>query len=124
VVPFLHLRWTRPAARENLTSHHRSPAFPSSFAHVFLPIFSPSSRCSSSSVSSEDDPSSPPAAVVRRLMSAASFGYGLFHLAVSLLPARASAAVRLLGFEGERGVGVEALHFAKGGEDMRAPLAT
>lgn len=57
-------------------------------------------------------------------MGAVSFGYGLFHLAVSLLPNKLLNVVHLLGFEGDRQTGIQALLFARQGSDMRAPIAT
>lgn len=56
-------------------------------------------------------------------MCAVSFGYGLFHLCVSLLPATILRLIHILGFVGDRTVGLEALMFARQGPDMRAPLA-
>ncbi|KAK9508629.1 hypothetical protein O3M35_006148 [Rhynocoris fuscipes] len=60
---------------------------------------------------------------VQRLMCAVSFGYGLFHLCISLLPATVLRLIHILGFVGDRTVGLEALMFARQGPDMRAPLA-
>jgi hypothetical protein len=57
-------------------------------------------------------------------MSAVSFGYGLFHLAVSLLPPKLLHFINLFGFEGDRQIGIQALHFARQGGDMRGPIAT
>ena len=65
-----------------------------------------------------------PSATVRRLMAAVSFGYGLFHLAVSLLPPKLLNVIHFLGFEGDRQTGIQALHFSRQGSDMRGPLAT
>ena len=65
-----------------------------------------------------------PAPTVRRLMSAVSFGYGLFHLAVSLLPPKLLNIIHFLGFEGDRQTGIQVLLFSRQGSDMRAPLAT
>jgi hypothetical protein len=64
------------------------------------------------------------AQTIRRLMSAVSFGYGVFHLAVSLLPPKLVNVIHFLGFEGDRQTGIQALHFARTGNDMRGPLAT
>ncbi|KAJ8681534.1 hypothetical protein QAD02_017326 [Eretmocerus hayati] len=61
---------------------------------------------------------------VTRLMSAVSFGYGLFQLSVSLLPPSLLRVIHFLGFEGDRQLGLAALMYARLGEDMRAPLAT
>lgn len=65
-----------------------------------------------------------PVHTVKRLMSAVSFGYGIFHLAVSLLPPKLINIIHFLGFEGDRQTGIQALHFSRQGCDMRAPLAT
>ena len=65
-----------------------------------------------------------PPQTIRRLMSAVSFGYGIFHLAVSLLPPKLLNIIHFLGFEGDRQTGIQALHFCRQGPDMRSPLAT
>lgn len=57
-------------------------------------------------------------------MSAASFGYGIYQLCVSLLPPSMLKVVQVLGFEGDRQVGLAALMYARLSEDMHAPLAT
>ncbi|KAJ4443041.1 tetratricopeptide repeat protein 39C-like [Periplaneta americana] len=62
--------------------------------------------------------------VVSRLMSAVSFGYGIFQLCISLLPPSLLKLIHFLGFEGDRQVGIAALMFARQGHDMRAPLAS
>lgn len=61
---------------------------------------------------------------IRRLMSAACFGYGLFHLCISMLPSTLLRLIQILGFSGDRVIGLDALMFARHGPDMRAPLAT
>ncbi|KAL6262169.1 tetratricopeptide repeat protein 39C-like [Pogonomyrmex barbatus] len=61
---------------------------------------------------------------VTRLMSAASFGYGIYQLCVSLLPPSVLKVIHFFGFEGNRQSGLTALMHARLGEDMRAPLAT
>jgi len=61
---------------------------------------------------------------VTRLMSAASFGYGVYQLCVSLLPPSVLKVIHFFGFEGNRQSGLAALMYARLGEDMRAPLAT
>lgn len=61
---------------------------------------------------------------VTRLMSAASFGYGIYQLCVSLLPPSLLKVIHFLGFEGDRHAGLTALMYARLSEDMRAPLAT
>ncbi|XP_048266528.1 tetratricopeptide repeat protein 39C-like [Bombus affinis] len=61
---------------------------------------------------------------VSRLMSAVSFGYGIYQLCVSLLPPSLLKVIHFLGFEGDREAGITALMYARLSEDMRAPLAT
>ncbi|XP_015189345.1 PREDICTED: tetratricopeptide repeat protein 39C-like isoform X2 [Polistes dominula] len=61
---------------------------------------------------------------VTRLMSAVSFGYGIYQLCVSLLPPSLLKLIHFLGFEGDRRAGLTALMYARVSEDMRAPLAT
>ncbi|XP_020279706.1 tetratricopeptide repeat protein 39C-like [Pseudomyrmex gracilis] len=63
-------------------------------------------------------------AEVTRLMSAVSFGYGIYQLCVSLLPPSMLKVVQVLGFEGDRQIGLAALMYARLSEDMHAPLAT
>ena len=46
-------------------------------------------------------------ATVKRLMSAVSFGYGIFHLAVSLLPPKLLHLINAFGFEGDRQTGIQ-----------------
>ena len=48
-----------------------------------------------------------PVATVKRLMSAVSFGYGIFHLAVSLLPPKLLHLINAFGFEGDRQTGIQ-----------------
>ena len=61
---------------------------------------------------------------VSRLMSAVSFGYGIFQLCISLLPPSLLKLIHFLGFEGDRQIGISALMFARQSNDMRAPLAS
>lgn len=61
---------------------------------------------------------------VSRMMSAVSFGYGIYQLCVSLLPPSLLKVIHFLGFEGDREAGITALMYARLSEDMRAPLAT
>lgn len=56
-------------------------------------------------------------------MRAISFGYGLFHLGVSLLPPSLLRVTNFLGFGGNRRMGIDNLMYARQGADMRAPLA-
>lgn len=62
--------------------------------------------------------------VVARLMSAVSFGYGIFQLCISLLPPSLLKLIHFLGFEGDRKIGISALMFSREGNDMRGPLAS
>lgn len=62
--------------------------------------------------------------VVARLMAAVSFGYGIFQLCISLLPASLLKLIHFLGFEGDRKIGLSALMFSREGTDMRGPLAS
>lgn len=57
-------------------------------------------------------------------MGAASFGYGIFQLTASLLPAKLLKIISIFGFEGNRDIGVACLMFARLSSDMRAILAT
>lgn len=61
---------------------------------------------------------------LKRLMGAASFGYGLFQLSVSLLPPNLLKLISFFGFEGDRRIGIACLKHSRQSEDMRAPLAT
>ncbi|XP_058804893.1 tetratricopeptide repeat protein 39C-like [Phymastichus coffea] len=61
---------------------------------------------------------------VIRLMSAISFGYGIFQLCVSLLPPSLTKVIHFLGFEGDRQAGLTSLMYSRLSDDMRAPLAT
>ncbi|XP_059088961.1 tetratricopeptide repeat protein 39C-like isoform X2 [Tigriopus californicus] len=85
------------------------------------------SNASGSIGGNEEDlgnPSTISAATIKRLMSAVSFGFGIFHLAVSLLPPKLLNIISFFGFEGDRQTGIQALHFARQGNDMRGPIAT
>ncbi|XP_032232317.1 tetratricopeptide repeat protein 39C isoform X2 [Nematostella vectensis] len=57
------------------------------------------------------------------LQAAVSCGYGLFHLAISLVPPKLLKFCQLLGFSGNRDVGLQALQIASQSEDMKAPVA-
>lgn len=57
-------------------------------------------------------------------MGAVSFGYGLLQLGISLLPPTLLRITNILGFQGNRQLGIANLMFARMGSDMRAPLAT
>ncbi|XP_037314615.2 tetratricopeptide repeat protein 39C-like [Pungitius pungitius] len=59
-----------------------------------------------------------------RLKGAVSFGYGLFHLCISMVPPHLLKIVNLLGFPGDRLQGLSALECASESKDMKAPLAT
>lgn len=59
-----------------------------------------------------------------RLKGSVSFGYGLFHLCISMVPPHLLKIVNLLGFPGDRAQGLSALTYASESKDMKAPLAT
>uniref|UniRef100_A0A667ZVG1 Tetratricopeptide repeat domain 39C n=1 Tax=Myripristis murdjan TaxID=586833 RepID=A0A667ZVG1_9TELE len=59
-----------------------------------------------------------------RLKGSVSFGYGLFHLCISMVPPHLLKIVNLLGFPGDRLQGLSALTCASESKDMKAPLAT
>lgn len=60
---------------------------------------------------------------LKHLQAAVSCGYGLFHLAISLVPPKLLKFCHLLGFSGNRDVGLQALNLASQSEDMKAPVA-
>ena len=60
---------------------------------------------------------------LKDLQAAVSCGYGLFHLAISLVPPKLLKFCHLLGFSGNREVGIQALNLASQSEDMKAPVA-
>lgn len=59
-----------------------------------------------------------------RLKGSVSFGYGLFHLCISMVPPHLLKIVNLLGFPGDRNQGLASLAYASESKDMKAPLAT
>ncbi|KAL2090258.1 hypothetical protein ACEWY4_014946 [Coilia grayii] len=59
-----------------------------------------------------------------RLKGSVSFGYGLFHLCISMVPPHLLKIVNLLGFPGDRHQGLASLAYASESKDMKAPLAT
>ncbi|XP_030647605.1 tetratricopeptide repeat protein 39C [Chanos chanos] len=59
-----------------------------------------------------------------RLKGSVSFGYGLFHLCISMVPPHLLKIVNLLGFPGDRHQGLASLAFTSESKDMKAPLAT
>lgn len=56
-------------------------------------------------------------------MGAASFGYGIFQLTVSLLPPNLIKFISFLGFGGNRDVGLSCLMYSENSDDIRAPFA-
>ncbi|XP_016295902.1 tetratricopeptide repeat protein 39C [Sinocyclocheilus anshuiensis] len=62
--------------------------------------------------------------VLDRLKGSVSFGYGLFHLCISMVPPHLLKIVNLLGFPGDRHQGLSSLAYASESKDMKAPLAT
>ncbi|KAK6309035.1 hypothetical protein J4Q44_G00204980 [Coregonus suidteri] len=59
-----------------------------------------------------------------RLKGSVSFGYGLFHLCISMVPPHLLKIINLLGFPGDRLQGLSSLIYASESKDMKAPLAT
>uniref|UniRef100_A0AAR2LT55 Tetratricopeptide repeat domain 39C n=1 Tax=Pygocentrus nattereri TaxID=42514 RepID=A0AAR2LT55_PYGNA len=59
-----------------------------------------------------------------RLKGSVSFGYGLFHLCISMVPPHLLKIINLLGFPGDRQQGLTSLTYASESKDMKAPLAT
>lgn len=59
-----------------------------------------------------------------RLKGSVSFGYGLFHLCISMVPPNLLRIINLLGFPGSRQEGLSALTYSSESKDMKAPLST
>ncbi|KAG7487416.1 hypothetical protein MATL_G00023130 [Megalops atlanticus] len=64
------------------------------------------------------------AEALSRLKGSVSFGYGLFHLCISMVPPHLLKIINLLGFPGDRHEGLSSLTYASESKDMKAPLAT
>lgn len=90
-----------------------SPSEPSQHSHSSSPRPSPSHKLDAISAEALD-----------RLKGSVSFGYGLFHLCISMVPPHLLKIVNLLGFPGDRLQGLSALTYASESKDMKAPLAT
>lgn len=58
-----------------------------------------------------------------RLRAAVYFGYGMMNVCLSLIPPKLLKLANLLGFHGDRSLGLEALEFCNQSQDMKAPLA-
>jgi len=87
------------------------------------------SNVSISSVKSSDGPmdgndNEIPGHVLDRLQGAVNFGYGTFQICVSMIPPKILKIIEFLGFEGDRGVGLQSLEFTCNSDSMNAPLAT
>ncbi|KAK5860006.1 hypothetical protein PBY51_021516 [Eleginops maclovinus] len=82
------------------------------------------SRSSSPGPSSSLRPDGISPEALDRLKGSVSFGYGLFHLCISMVPPHLLKIVNLLGFPGDRLQGLSALTYASESKDMKAPLAT
>ncbi|XP_023256782.1 tetratricopeptide repeat protein 39C-like, partial [Seriola lalandi dorsalis] len=82
------------------------------------------SRSSSPGPSPSHRPDGISPEVLDRLKGSVSFGYGLFHLCISMVPPHLLKIVNLLGFPGDRLQGLSALTYASESKDMKAPLAT
>ncbi|KAL2097307.1 hypothetical protein ACEWY4_006514 [Coilia grayii] len=85
---------------------------------------SPSHSASSSSTPLPQRLSRVSGEALSRLMGSVSFGYGLFHLCISMMPPHLLKIVNLLGFPGDRHQGLSSLTYASESKDMKAPLAT
>lgn len=59
----------------------------------------------------------------KRLLGAVSFGYGLFQICLSFMPANILKLIKVLGFEGDRSIAIKAINFTSLSRDMRAPFA-
>lgn len=59
----------------------------------------------------------------RSLAGSVSFGYGVFQLALSLVPENIIKIVHMLGFQSDRSEALGALDFCRKSKDFRAPLA-
>ncbi|KAM4557335.1 tetratricopeptide repeat protein 39C-like isoform 2-T2 [Fundulus diaphanus] len=81
-------------------------------------------RSSSTGASQSQRPDGIDPEVLGRLKGSVSFGYGLFHLCISMVPPHLLKIVNLLGFPGDRHQGLSALTYASESKDMKAPLAT
>lgn len=64
-----------------------------------------------------------PPPTLERLHGSVSFGFGLFNLCVSLIPQKLLKVVNLIGFHGDRDIGLSSLKSASESEDMKSPLA-
>lgn len=60
---------------------------------------------------------------IKRLLGAVSFGYGLFQICLSFMPANVLKLIKVFGFEGDRSVALKAINFTSNSKDMRAPFA-
>ena len=58
-----------------------------------------------------------------RLRAAVYFGYGMMNVCLSLIPPKLLKLANLLGFHGDRALGIQALEFCNQSQDMKAPLA-
>lgn len=58
-----------------------------------------------------------------RLRAAVYFGYGMMNVCLSLIPPKLLKLANLLGFRGDRALGIQALEFCNQSQDMKAPLA-
>lgn len=62
--------------------------------------------------------------MVDKLLGDVSFGYGLFHLCMSILSPQIVRVIQFLGFSSDRRLGLKCLQFASGKSTMKGPLAT
>ncbi|XP_058445774.1 tetratricopeptide repeat protein 39C-like isoform X2 [Malaya genurostris] len=104
---------SRLRARNGLTS--QKPRLPPEPANYTISTDVVSDTSDNMQIDAED---------IRRLMGAASFGYGVFQLSISLLPPSLLKLISFLGFEGDRTMGIACLMHSRTSVDMRAPLST
>jgi hypothetical protein len=68
-------------------------------------------------------PAAPDGPIEDLIQSGTAFGYGVFNLVFSLLPARARSVVGFFGFTHDRKLALRALAFSAGRDDVHAAFA-
>ena len=58
-----------------------------------------------------------------QLRASVYFGFGMMNVSLSLIPPKLLKLANLLGFRGNRSLGLQALEFCSQSQDMKAPLA-
>ena len=59
-----------------------------------------------------------------RLLGSVSFGYGILHLCLAMLPPKVLKIVEFFGFEGSKDQGLWCLEFTSTSNDYKGPLAS